>query len=97
MLMIAEQLSALGVSKFLGQYCANLIMFLTSSQLLAAILLSTVYFFTMIMFSSVTGHALALCGPFMQSAILLKINPWLMTALLAYFSSLSACVVFEFY
>ncbi|KAI8893217.1 Sodium/sulfate symporter [Globomyces pollinis-pini] len=92
MLVMAEQLSKLGVSDYLGDHCATLIRHITSSPSAASMLLAFFYFITMFMFSSITGHAVALVGPFLAAGQSIGCSPWLMTAILGYFSSLSACL-----
>ncbi|KAJ3316102.1 hypothetical protein HDV04_000311 [Boothiomyces sp. JEL0838] len=90
MLVMAEQLAQLGVATYLGSTCAWLIGHVTSSPIVSAMLLASLYFITMYFFSSITGHAVALSGPFLAAGHSMGCSPWLTTALLAYFSSLSA-------
>jgi DASS family divalent anion:Na+ symporter len=91
MLVLAEQLSKLGVSAYIGSHVALLITNITLDTLFATILLSFFYFISMILFSSITGHAIALVGPFLSAGKHLGLAPWLSAILIGFFSSLSAC------
>lgn len=90
---MADQLSLLGVSDYLGHKCARFIVQITHNPTISALLLTLCYVITMLFFSSITGHAVALVGPFMAAGKKMGCSPTLITALLAYFSSLSACLV----
>lgn len=91
MLVLAEQLSKLGVSQYIGSHVASLVTAITSDTLVATLLLGVFYFISMILFSSITGHAVALVGPFLSAGQHIGSPPYLSTMYLAYFSTLSAC------
>ena len=92
MIVLAQQLSMLGVTRFIGQNSAILVSHITQSPLLATIYLSIVYFYSMFFFSSITGHAVALVEPFALACLQADGPPWLIASLLMYFSSLAACL-----
>ncbi|KAJ3295639.1 hypothetical protein HK104_002444 [Borealophlyctis nickersoniae] len=92
MVLMAEQLSALGLSHFIGQSCSTLLASTSLSPITSVLCLGLLYFFSMYLFSSITGHTVAIVGPFMEVGKSLKAPPYLVTALLAYFSAMSACL-----
>jgi DASS family divalent anion:Na+ symporter len=92
MILMAEQLSKLGFAKYFGTLCATLVQSLTSQPTIALILFGVCYFFSMYLFSSITGHTVALCGSFMAASMTVQAPPFQTTCLLAYYSSLSACL-----
>ncbi|KAJ3199352.1 hypothetical protein HDU67_002884, partial [Dinochytrium kinnereticum] len=91
MILMAEQLSAAGVTHWFGSMCAKLLE-PVRNPVLAAMALSLFYFFTMYLFSSLTGHIVAMAPPFMEAGKLLRTPPFLQTGLLAYFSALSGAL-----
>ncbi|KAJ3412053.1 hypothetical protein HDV05_001333 [Chytridiales sp. JEL 0842] len=108
MVLMAEQLSALGVTKWFGRWCASLLAdddvtrtplslntisrATATNPVFAAMSLGIMYFFSMYLFSSITGHIVAFSGPMLEAGKSVGAPPFLMTALLAYFSALSACL-----
>jgi DASS family divalent anion:Na+ symporter len=92
MLTLADQLSRLGVAKYFGELSADYITQYTDSTTIAALLLCLSYCLSMYFFSSITGHAIAIGGPLMAAGKSIGCSPWLVTALMACFSSLSACL-----
>lgn len=92
MLVIADQLSRLEIAQFFGQSCAHMIRHLTSSTIVAALLLTFSYTISMYFFSSITGHAIAVAGPLLSAGKVMGSSPWLIVSLFACFSSLSACL-----
>ncbi|KAJ3289938.1 hypothetical protein HDU76_007454, partial [Blyttiomyces sp. JEL0837] len=91
MVLMAEQLSALKVTDWLGDFCSDVFENF-EDPMAAAVGLAVTYFFSMYMFSSLTGHAVALVGPFMETGKDLGVPPIAYTAMLAYFSALSGCL-----
>ncbi|ORX51054.1 hypothetical protein BCR36DRAFT_326067 [Piromyces finnis] len=89
MIVMANQLSEVGISALIGDYIAT---FIEKIQIYPAqvFLLFTFYFITMIFFSSVTGHVIAFAGPFMNAAEKLNIPKGLTVAFLAYYTLLCA-------
>ena len=65
---------------------------LQAGPVLSSILLSLIYFYSMYLFSSLTGHIVALAGPFMDAARQLGTPARLITAQLAYYSTLCGCL-----
>ncbi|KAI3632162.1 hypothetical protein MIR68_009998 [Amoeboaphelidium protococcarum] len=93
LIMMANQLSLAKVSDVLGIQISRQISQFDIPPIAATIILATIYFYSMYMFSSLTGHILAFVGPFMNAGKLLNPgSPFLTTALLAYFSTLSGCL-----
>lgn len=92
LIMMANQLSSLGVAKMLGESVGKLIEQMGAGPTGSAMILSLIYFYMMYIFSSLTGHIVAFVGPFMDAAKSLHASPWLVTCLLAYFSSLCGCL-----
>ncbi|RKO91390.1 Sodium/sulfate symporter [Blyttiomyces helicus] len=92
MVLMAEQVSSLGISRFIGQHCARMLATAEVSPVSASLLLGLLYFFSMYIFSSITAHIVAFVGPFMEAAKVLGCPPYLVTAILAYFSATSACL-----
>lgn len=90
MLVIAEQLSKLGISAYFGSHVAVTVRGITSSPIISALLLGFFYYITMYMFSSITGHAIALAGPFLAAGKHLNVSPYFITSLIGVSSSLSA-------
>ncbi|KAI9361627.1 Sodium/sulfate symporter [Zopfochytrium polystomum] len=91
MVLIAEQLTALGLTRWFGRWCGDHFRD-GHNPVRASIGLSSFYFFSMYFFSSLTGHIVAFVGPLMEAGKSLEVPPFLLTALLAYFSSLSGCL-----
>ncbi|KAI8919541.1 Sodium/sulfate symporter [Entophlyctis helioformis] len=92
MLVMAEQLSALGVSKWIGQSCASLIHRAAVPPLVGAMLLGMAYFGSSVLFSSITAHAVALVHPFLEAARAIHCPAMVIAPLLATFSTLCACL-----
>ncbi|PVZ99787.1 hypothetical protein BB558_004196 [Smittium angustum] len=86
----ANQLSELGISAFIGKTLSFILE--GTSPIVALVALSTVYYFSTYMFSSTTSHIVALVGPFMSAAKELNCNPFLFTAVISSFSTISACL-----
>jgi DASS family divalent anion:Na+ symporter len=93
MLTLADQLSIFGISKYVGQICGDLIISITDNVVIATCLLGLIYFVSMFLFSSVTAHATALGFPFISAGATIKSPPMLLFAILASFTTLSACLV----
>ncbi|KAI8055178.1 Sodium:sulfate symporter transmembrane region-domain-containing protein [Syncephalis plumigaleata] len=89
-LVLADQFTALGLSGWFGRFVANLLGSL--SPLAACITLSLLYFISMFCFSSITAHAVALAGPFLAAGQALHCPPYVLVALLSYFSALGGCL-----
>jgi divalent anion:Na+ symporter, DASS family len=92
MLLMAEQLSKLGFAKYFGNVCATMVQSMTSNPTISLILFGFCYFVSMYFFSSITGHAVALCESFMTGSLRGKASPYQATCLFAYYSSLGACL-----
>lgn len=90
--VIAEQLSYLNVTDWLGNKVSLILINNSFTPFQSTIALSMIYFFSMYMFSSATGHIVALAGPFLEAGATLKCPPFLITALLAYFGALCCCM-----
>jgi len=91
MIVMANQLSAVGISSLIGEYIASLVEDIPIFAI-QVVLLFTFYFLTMMFFSSLTGHVIALAGPFMNAAEKLNIPKGLTVAFLAYYTLLCACL-----
>jgi DASS family divalent anion:Na+ symporter len=89
--MLADQFTALGLSGWFGRFVAGILGSL--SPLAACITLSLLYFISMFCFSSITAHAVALAGPFLAAGQALHCPPYVLVALLSYFSALGGCLV----
>lgn len=59
---------------------------------LSVLILGLIYFYSMYIFSSLSGHILAFVGPFMSAGKALGGDDYLITAILCYFSTLSGCL-----
>ena len=92
MIVIAQELSKLGISKFIGSKSAIIVGNITNSPILGALYLGILYFYSMFMFSSITGHAIALAEPFLQASVMMNAPKWLISSLIMYFSPLGACL-----
>jgi len=91
MIVMANQLSAVGMSTLIGEYIAIFVEYIPIFPI-QVILLFIFYFLTMLFFSSMTGHVIALAGPFMNAAEKLNIPKGLTVAFLAYYTLLCACL-----
>ena len=91
MIVMANQLSAVGMSALIGEYIAKFVEIIPIYQLQVLILFSF-YFVTMMLFSSNTGHVIAFAGPVMDAAVKLNIPKGLTVAFLAYYTLLCACL-----
>lgn len=87
---MADQLADLGITKWIGNGVAA--MLTDFSPLAAAISLSLVYFYSMYLFCSLTGHIVAFSGPFLEAGKALGVPPYLLLALISYFSTLCGCL-----
>ena len=92
LIMMATQLSKLGVSKFIGEAVGDMISAAQISPLLSCIILGLIYFYSMYMFSSLTGHIVSFVHPFLSAGKHLNGPPLVVTAILAYFSTLCGCL-----
>ncbi|KAI0238311.1 hypothetical protein L0F63_006519 [Massospora cicadina] len=81
-IVIAEQLSRLEVTDWLGNRISSVLVVYSASPVGGAVALGVLYFFSMYLFSSATGHIVALP----------QMPPRLLIALLAYFGALSCCL-----
>ncbi|KAI9481416.1 MAG: Sodium/sulfate symporter [Benjaminiella poitrasii] len=86
---IASQLSESGASRFLGLKISQAI---EHFQLPALPALAIAYFFTTFMFSSLSAHTVAFVATFLDAGHALKVNPMILTCLLAYFGALGGCM-----
>jgi DASS family divalent anion:Na+ symporter len=91
MIVMANQLSAVGMSDLIGEYIAAFVEYIPIYPLQILILFSF-YFVTMMLFSSNTGHVIAFAGPVMKAAEQLGIPKGLTAAYLAYYTLLCACL-----
>lgn len=91
MIVMANQLSAVGMSALIGEYIAKFVEIIPIYQVQVLILFSF-YFVTMMLFSSNTGHVIAFAGPVMDAAVKLNIPKGLTVAFLAYYTLLCACL-----
>jgi len=91
MIVMANQLSAVGMSTLIGEYIADFVEYIPIFPI-QVFLLFTFYFLTMLFFSSNTGHVIALADPFMNAAEKLNIPRGLTVAFLAYYTLLCACL-----
>jgi len=89
MIMLANQLSEVGISTLMGDYIAAFVEHIPIYPL-QVLLLFSFYFLTMIFFSSLAGHVIAFAGPFMNAAEQLNIPKGLTVAFLAYYTLLCA-------
>ncbi|KAJ1678925.1 hypothetical protein EV182_003072, partial [Spiromyces aspiralis] len=87
-IVLAEQLTALGVTHWLGEYMASHLG--NASPLMSCVALSLTYYFSTYFFSSITSHLVALAGPLLSAAGELGCQPHLAFVLFAMFSSLAA-------
>jgi len=91
MIVMANQLSAVGMSTLIGEYIADFVEYIPIFPI-QVFLLFSFYFLTMLFFSSNTGHVIALADPFMNAAEKLNIPKGLTVAFLAYYTLLCACL-----
>jgi DASS family divalent anion:Na+ symporter len=91
MLLMAEQLSKLGFSTYIGTKCQQLVTSITSNPWLGMMLFGACYFVSMYMFSSITGHAVSFAGPFLMASKAFGRSEQI-AYMLMYFTSLSACL-----
>ncbi|ORX84118.1 Sodium/sulfate symporter [Anaeromyces robustus] len=91
MIVMANQLSELGISSLIGEYIGTFIEYIPLLPI-KTVILFIFYFLTMLLFSSLTGHVIALAGPFMNAAEKLNIPKGLTVAFLAYYTLLCACL-----
>ncbi|KAI9199614.1 Sodium/sulfate symporter [Polychytrium aggregatum] len=89
MVLIADQISKLGLARWFGNFCVGFLESAHLSPLTSTISISTIYFLSMLMFSSLTGHIVALVSPLMEAGKQLGCHSRILTACLAYFSSLA--------
>lgn len=87
---MAHQLSDAGASAFLGHRISNMI---EDLGLPPVPFLAIAYFLTTFMFSSLSAHIVAFVATFLDAGHALGANPMLLTVLLAYFGTLSGCMV----
>lgn len=92
LIMFSNQLTLLGIGSFLGNKVSSLIISSGVSPTISALLLALVYFYSMLIFSSLTGHIVAFSGPLMKASLAIGISPRLIVALIAYFSTLCGCL-----
>lgn len=92
-IVIAEQLSELQVTDWIGQKISSVLILHSFTPVGGAVTLAVLYFFSMYMFSSSTGHIVALVGPFFEAGDSLNCPPRLLISLIAYFGALSCCLV----
>jgi DASS family divalent anion:Na+ symporter len=90
LVMFCEQLDYQGITAFIGSWVSKA--FTDVSPTLAAFGLALIYFYSMYMFSSLSGHLIALSGPFLAAGKILKCPPLLLVPLLSYMSALCACL-----
>ncbi|OAD69837.1 hypothetical protein PHYBLDRAFT_171858 [Phycomyces blakesleeanus NRRL 1555(-)] len=86
---IAQQLSEAGASAFMGHKISIAIVHFNLPPVLA---LSSAYFLTTFMFSSLSAHTVAFVGTFLDAGHALGASPMVLTALVAYFGSLGGCM-----
>jgi len=91
MIVMANQLSELGISALIGEYIATIVEYIPLLPI-KTVMLFIFYFLSMLLFSSLTGHVIALAGPFMSAAERLNIPKGLTVAFLAYYTLLCACL-----
>jgi len=91
MIVMANQLSEVGISSLIGKYIAAIVESIPIFPI-QVVLLFVFYFLSMFFFSSMTGHVIALAGPFMNAAEKLAIPKGLTVAFLAYYTLLCACL-----
>ena len=87
---MADQLTALGIAKWIGDGVAAALTGV--SPVGAALVLAVVYFYSMYIFCSLTGHIVAFVGPFLEAGKVLGVPPLLLLALISYFSTLCGCL-----
>lgn len=92
LIMMAGQLRKVGAAQLIGETVSDGIARSGVGSVGASILLALVYFLSMYMFSSLTGHIVALVGPFFAAGKDLKCPPLLLIAFMAYFSTLCGCM-----
>ncbi|KAI9029751.1 Sodium/sulfate symporter [Phycomyces nitens] len=86
---IAQQLSEAGASAFMGHKISLAIIHFNLPPVLA---LSSAYFLTTFMFSSLSAHTVAFVGTFLDAGHALGASPMVLTALMAYFGALGGCM-----
>ncbi|KAL6632244.1 Sodium/sulfate symporter [Neocallimastix sp. 'constans'] len=91
MIVMANQLSEVGISALIGDYIASFVKSIPIFPI-QVVLLFIFYFLSMFFFSSLTGHVIALAGPFMKAAEELAIPKGLTVAFLAYYTLLCSCL-----
>jgi len=91
MIVMANQLSEVGISALIGDYIASIIEYIPLFSL-QVVFLFIFYFITMFFFSATNGHVIALAGPFMYAAERLFIPKGLTVPFLAYYTLLCACL-----
>ncbi|KAJ2776958.1 hypothetical protein H4R18_005397 [Coemansia javaensis] len=86
-IVLAEQLTALGVTGWVGTAMSRSLH--GAPPLASAVSLALAYFFTTYLFSSITSHVVAFAGPFFAAGQVLGCPPYLLTILVALFSSIA--------
>ncbi|KAI7907695.1 Sodium/sulfate symporter [Cokeromyces recurvatus] len=86
---IAQHLSEAGASSFLGHKISYVIQ---QFNLPSLPILTIAYFLTTFLFSSLSAHTVAFVSTFFDAGYTLGANPVLLTAFIAYFSSLGGCM-----
>jgi DASS family divalent anion:Na+ symporter len=94
MIMLSKQLAMTGIPTEMGKVVAEWVSIFPST--VAMLALSIVYFMSMYLFSSLTGHLLSLAPSFFVAAKTLNCSPFATIAFIGYFSSLCGCLVNEF-
>jgi DASS family divalent anion:Na+ symporter len=90
LVLMADQLTELGIAQWIGEGVATALAGV--SPIAAALVLAIVYFYSMYIFCSLTGHIVAFVGPFMEAGKVLGVPPFLLLSLLSYFSTLCGCL-----
>ncbi|KAJ2769671.1 hypothetical protein IWQ56_002459 [Coemansia nantahalensis] len=85
-IVLAEQLSALGVTDWIGNSLSRSLH--GTAPLVSTASLALAYFFSTYMFSSITSHVVAFAGPLFAAGRVLGCPPHLLTITIALFSSL---------
>jgi divalent anion:Na+ symporter, DASS family len=86
----ADQLSSLGIARWIGGVVSSGLAGLP--PLGACVVLAIIYFYSMYLFCSLTGHIIAFVGPFLEAGKALGAPSYVLLALLSSFSTLCGCL-----
>eukprot|EP00834_Sanchytrium_tribonematis_P001781 NODE_46_length_32145_cov_0.918711.p8 type:complete len:472 gc:universal NODE_46_length_32145_cov_0.918711:18525-19940(+) len=90
---IVNILQSHNITSIIGSAIGEMMQFI-HSPILTTMILTSIYFFSMYMFSGCSSHLLALAPPILMSGIQLGCPPKLLLALMAYFTTLSGLLTY---